>query len=101
MGRRVSCLEEIVRNKPNFPKRDTKAVPTKVAFGKPHHSSVPPFQHSNPVRGRVGWGYSTANSFLRVFIWALRRATMEECIWETRDSDRSSVAPISFIVISS
>jgi len=45
--------------------------------------------------------YSTANSFLRVFIWALSRATMEECIWETRDSDRSSVAPISFIVISS
>ena len=50
---------------------------------------------------RAGRGYSMANSFLRVFIWALRRATMEECIWETRDSDRSSVAPISFIVISS
>jgi hypothetical protein len=50
---------------------------------------------------RAGWGYSTANSFLRVFIWALRRATMDECIWETRDSDRSNVAPISFIVISS
>lgn len=51
----------------------------------------------------VGGGpfYSTANSFLRVFIWALSRARMDECICETRDSDRSSVAPISFIVISS
>ena len=52
-----------------------------------------------PSRDRSG--YSTANSFLRVFIWALRRATIEECIWETRDSERSRVAPISFIVISS
>ena len=49
----------------------------------------------------VADGQSTANSFLRVFIWALSRATIEECIWETRDSDRSRVAPISFIVISS
>jgi len=32
---------------------------------------------------------------------AWRRATMLECIWLTRDSLRSSVAPISFIVMSS
>gem|GEM_PF-7030240 len=43
----------------------------------------------------------TANSRLRVVRWALRRATIEECIWETLDSDRSRVAPISFMVISS
>ena len=41
------------------------------------------------------------NSFLRVFIWAFRRAMIDECICETRDSDKSSVAPISFMVISS
>lgn len=45
--------------------------------------------------------YSTENSFLRVFICALRRATIDECICETRDSERSRVAPISFMVISS
>ena len=31
----------------------------------------------------------------------LSRATMLECIWLTRDSLRFSVAPISFMVISS
>jgi len=45
--------------------------------------------------------YLTANSFFRVCIWAFRRSMIDECICETRDSDRSSVAPISFIVISS
>ena len=52
----------------------------------------------------VGWlkgDQEMANSFFLVFIWALRRATIDECIWETLDSDRSNVAPISFIVISS
>jgi len=32
---------------------------------------------------------------------ARRRSRMAECIWLTRDSERSRVAPISFIVISS
>ena len=41
------------------------------------------------------------NSRLRVLSWAFRRRSIEECICETRDSDKSSVAPISFIVISS
>jgi len=41
------------------------------------------------------------NSFFRLVIWALSRATIEECICETRDSDKSRVVPISFIVISS
>lgn len=41
------------------------------------------------------------NSRLRVLSWALSRARIDECICETRDSDKSSVAPISFIVISS
>ena len=41
------------------------------------------------------------NSRSRCCICALSRARIEECIWLTRLSDRSSVMPISFIVISS
>ena len=41
------------------------------------------------------------NSPFRLARWAWSRATMLECIWLTRDSLRLSVAPISFIVISS
>ncbi len=41
------------------------------------------------------------NSPLRLARCAWSRATMLECIWLTRDSLRFSVAPISFIVISS
>jgi hypothetical protein len=40
-------------------------------------------------------------SFCRCCICALRRARIDECIWLTRDSERSSVRPISFMVISS
>ena len=42
-----------------------------------------------------------SSSFSRCCIWLLRRARMEECIWLTRDSERSSVAPISFMVMPS
>ena len=41
------------------------------------------------------------NSGRRIASCAWRRDTMLECIWLTRDSLRSSVAPISFIVMSS
>src|SRR4051794_34510827 len=41
------------------------------------------------------------NSGRRWANWAWRRATMLECIWLTRDSLRSRVAPISFMVMSS
>jgi hypothetical protein len=44
---------------------------------------------------------SPTNSLSLLAICALSRMMMEECICETRDSERSSVAPISFIVISS
>lgn len=43
----------------------------------------------------------TRSSFRRCVSWALSRLRMDECIWLTRLSERSSVAPISFIVISS
>ena len=43
----------------------------------------------------------TLNSGRRFASWAWRRCTILECIWLTRDSERLSVAPISFIVISS
>ncbi len=42
-----------------------------------------------------------SSSRIRCCIWALSRARIDECICETRDSDRSSVVPISFIVIPS
>ena len=48
-----------------------------------------------------GRGQLSLNSPLRFARWAWSRATMLECIWLTRDSLRLSVAPISFIVISS
>ncbi len=55
--------------------------------------------------GEAGRSYihssSQTNSLSLLAIWALRRMMMLECIWETRDSERSSVAPISFMVISS
>lgn len=57
-------------------------------------------EHRLPAEPRV-YDRLTENSFFLVFIWALRRWMIDECIWETRDSDRSSVAPISFMVISS
>jgi len=41
------------------------------------------------------------NSGRRDESWDWRRWMIDECIWETRDSLRSSVAPISFIVNSS
>jgi hypothetical protein len=41
------------------------------------------------------------NSSRQVSRLARRRSRMAECIWLTRDSERSRVAPISFIVISS
>jgi hypothetical protein len=44
---------------------------------------------------------SVTNSLSLFAIWALSRMMIEECIWLTRDSERSSVAPISFMVISS
>src|SRR5215831_9349794 len=43
----------------------------------------------------------TLNSGRRLASWVCSRATMLECIWLTRDSLKSSVAPISFIVMSS
>ena len=52
--------------------------------------SIPDFQ---------GWAGSSSRE--RCCIWALRRARMELCIWLTRLSERSRVAPISFMVISS
>ncbi len=42
-----------------------------------------------------------SSSFSRCCICAFRRARIELCICETRDSERSSVDPISFIVIPS
>jgi len=42
-----------------------------------------------------------ANSGLRRSSWFWSRSTMALCIWLTRLSERSSVAPISFIVSSS
>ena len=41
------------------------------------------------------------NSGRRWRSWSFRRATMPECIWLTRDSERPRVFPISFIVSSS
>jgi len=41
------------------------------------------------------------NSTRRSESWPLSRSMIELCIWLTRDSERSSVAPISFIVSSS
>ena len=55
-----------------------------------------------PAEGRARRGQSTSsNSRSRCCICALRRARMLLCIWLTRDSERSSVAPISFMVICS
>lgn len=45
--------------------------------------------------------YQFENSGRRLSSWACNRATMLLCIWLTRLSLRLSVAPISFIVISS
>lgn len=66
----------------------------------------------DPVSGRVHWTFrsgrapysasvSSSSSFIRCCIWAFRRARMDECIWLTRDSERASVAPISFMVMAS
>ncbi|QEH35763.1 hypothetical protein OJF2_43200 [Aquisphaera giovannonii] len=41
------------------------------------------------------------NSGRREESWDWSRWMIDECIWETRDSLRSSVAPISFMVSSS
>jgi hypothetical protein len=46
-------------------------------------------------------GTQVPNSGRRCASCDCSRATMLECIWLTRDSLRSSVAPISFIVMSS
>ena len=50
---------------------------------------------------RPAFNRSNQNSFSRCCICAFRRARIEECIWLTRLSERSSVRPISFMVISS
>jgi len=62
---------------------------------RPFHPSRGPLHAPRAGRNQI------ENSRFRVFIWAFSRATIDECICETRDSDKSRVAPISFIVISS
>jgi len=54
-------------------------------------------RHSGTCHHASGDGKSS----LRSFRFCFRRARMAECIWLTRDSERSRVAPISFMVISS
>ena len=56
------------------------------------------------VPGLTLWMESSAqvpNSGRRDASWDCNRWMIDECIWETRDSLKSSVAPISFIVNSS
>ena len=64
---------------------------------------VPGGDGPRPSRNRSGRPPPTQvpNSGRRVESWDWRRWMMDECIWETRDSLRSSVAPISFMVSSS
>jgi len=58
---------------------------------------------ATPATSRLSLPYASgaANSKLRPSSWLRSRSMMAECIWLTRDSERSRVAPISFIVISS
>lgn len=51
--------------------------------------------------GQRGGRHQVPNSGRRRLSWACRRCTMLLCIWLTRLSLRSSVAPISFMVNSS
>ena len=37
-------------------------------------------------------------SSMRSLSWTFRRAMIDECIWLTRDSERSRVTPISFML---
>ena len=53
------------------------------------------------LAGRHTAATCTLRSCRRSAIWARSRARIDECIWLTRLSDKSSVEPISFIVISS
>ena len=57
--------------------------------------------HARVAVRSVGRRTRYANSGRRFLSWSLRRETMLECIWLTRDSESPSVWPISFIVSSS
>jgi hypothetical protein len=85
-GRTVAGYEEAIGTR--FAHDRAKALPL---------PAPPPLEASRSSLPAV----QVLNSGLRWASCACSRATMLECIWLTRDSLRSSVAPISFIVMSS
>ena len=70
----------------------------KERIGGPAH---PPWRDPHVLTGQVAASFQVPNSGRRDESWDWSRWMIDECIWETRDSLRSSVAPISFMVKSS
>ncbi len=98
-GRSLSTREHPHRYSPRTPNHR----PNQNAYDHRDRGATGPRSEGRP-RSKEGTGsgaQSSSSSRILCCIWALSRARIDECIWLTRLSDRSSVAPISFIVIAS